>query len=619
MKKFKFMALAFVAATVTFSSCNDDFVNTSPLNELSAENVWSDAALAEAFVTEIYAGFGNGTFDQQMLASLTDEALYTHPGTGITTITEGRSNPADIGWVNGTLRWDNMYSRIRAANLALENLADPKFENTGGIVDRLKGEATFLRAYYYHQLARYYGGVPIIDRTYSLGEDDYLAARNTWAETVDFIVKDLDAAATLLDGKKLANGRATKAAALAIKSRILTYAASDLHDIPTAKTKSTVIAGFAKPELLGYLSGSRVERWEKARTAAKAVVDLNRGYKLNLTEPVSAAQGTTNYMDVSLARNGGQTELLLARYFTSAKRENGGRRGLYDGPNGYNNWAGNTPIQSFVDDYEMMDGTKFDWKNPAHAADPYANRDPRFEASVLYEGSPWKVRSNANLPKDPASQIQTGRYEVINAEGKKVTHFGLDTRNSSIEDWNGSYTGYYFRRYIDPNPAIVDQNTWQEIPSPMFRYTEAVFHYIEANLNLGNEAEARDWLNKIRFRAGMPAVKDAGSALVARFRNEKRIEMAFEEQRYHDARRWMIAPSTLGRKADGIQIVGTLKPGKEVKVYKYSKENYNYTYTPFLIDPGKENRAWDDKLYFLPISRQEENRNEKLVQNPGYK
>lgn len=618
MRKLKIVALAFVAAAVSVTSCNDDFVNTQPLGELSESAVWNDAALAEAFVTEIYAGFRFGGFEEQSLSSLTDETIFTHPGRGITTITESRSNPADIGWVSLNLRWDAMYSRIRAANLALKNLENPQFPNTGNVVERLTGEAKFMRAYYYHQLARYYGGVPLIDRPYELGEADYKAPRATWEQTVNFIVKDLDDAAALLDGKNMAAGRANKAAALALKARILTYAASDLHDLTTAKAKSSVIASYSNPEFLAYSGGSRTERWQKAKDAAKAVLDLNRGHLMNLTAPVSPEQGTTNYMNLSLARNGGQNELLMARYFINAKQENGGRIGLYNGPNGYNNWAGNTPIQLLVDDYEMMDGTRFDWNNAEHAADPYVNRDPRFKASILYEGSPWKVRSNANLPKDPASQIQTGRYEVVNAAGQKVTHFGLDTRQSSIEDWNGSYTGYYIRKFTDPNPAIVDQNTWQEIPWPILRYTEAVFNYAEACIALGQEAEARDWLNKIRFRAGMPAITESGAALVARFRNEKRIEMLYEEQRYHDARRWMIAPSTLGRKANGIAIVGTLKPGKSVSVYKYSKENYAYTYTVFEIDPGKENRQWLDKMYYLPISRDEMNRNDKLVQNPGY-
>ena len=155
--------------TVSFfaSSCNDDFVNTTPLDQLSQEVVWGDASLAEAFVSELYGGLGVGGFNEQMLASLTDEAIFTHPGRNITTHTEGRINPADPGWINGTLSWVNMYQRIRAANLALENLAAPKFPNTNNIVDRLIGESKFMRAYYYHQLLRYYGGVPIVDKAFS--------------------------------------------------------------------------------------------------------------------------------------------------------------------------------------------------------------------------------------------------------------------------------------------------------------------------------------------------------------------------------------------------------------------------------------------------------------------
>ena len=230
--------------TVSFfaTGCNDDFVDTTPLDQLSQDVVWGDASLAEAFVSEIYSGLGNGGFDEQMLASLTDEAIFTHPGRNITTHTEGRINPADPGWINGTLSWVNMYRRIRATNLALENLAAPKFPNTNNIVDRLIGESKFMRAYYYHQLMRYYGGVPIVDKAFSLNDSDFLGARNTYEECVNFIVKDLDEAATKLDGKSLQKGRATKAAALALKSRVLVYAASDMADIPTAKAKSKALA-----------------------------------------------------------------------------------------------------------------------------------------------------------------------------------------------------------------------------------------------------------------------------------------------------------------------------------------------------------------------------------------
>lgn len=616
MKKiYLIIALSGVGSVLT--SCNDNFVNTVPLDQLSESVVWSDPNLAEAFVTELYGGLGNGGFDEQMLASLTDEASFTHPGRGITTITESRSNPADIGWVNGTLSWQNMYTRIRACNLALEKLkAATSFNAT--LVERLNGEAKFMRAYYYHQLVRYYGGVPIIDKSFSLSDTDFLSKRNTMKESIAFIVKDCDEAATLLNGKSLAAGRASKAAALALKSRILLYAASDLYDAATAKAKSSAMGAMVTPEILAYTDGDRISRWRAAKDAAKAVLDLSGfGNKLNLSEPASKEDGVANYMNNSLAKNGGEKELIFARYFINAKQENGGRIGLFNGPNGYHNWAGNAPIQNLVDDYEMMDGSKFSWSNPDHSSKPYENRDPRFYATLLYDGAPWKPRTADVASKDPANQIQAGQYE-LSSGSSKVPYFGLDTRKSTVEDWNGSYTGYYFRKFTDPNPAIVDQNTWQQIPWPFFRYTEAVLNYVEACIELGEEAEAKAWLNKVRFRSGMPAVTESGTALRDRYRNERRVEMAFEEQRYHDARRWMIAPTTLGNKVKIINVFGSLKPGKSVSLYKYDTSNYDYSYKVVEMDPGKENRSWADKMYFLPIHRDEMNRNKNLVQNPGY-
>lgn len=618
MNKLKFIPGGLVAALLFISSCSDEFLNTEPLGEVSEAAVWTDAALAEAFVTEIYAGLGQGGFEEQMLASLTDEAIFTHPGRNITTVTEARSNPANPGWISGTRSWENMYTRIRACNLAIERLSDPQFDNSSGIAERLIGEATFMRAYFYHQLLRNYGGVPIVDRTYGLEGEDYETSRNTYEECVNFIVSDLDNAAALLEGKSMESGRTNQAAALALKARVLTYAASDLHDIPTASSKSSLIASYGNKELLGYASGDRAARWQKAKDAAQAAMQLRSGNMLDLSAPVSPEEGTTNYINNSLSRNGGEQELLFGRYFINAKQEGGGRQGLYNGPNGYNNWAGNTPVQLLIDDYEMMDGTEFDWSNPEHAEAPYENRDPRFEASILHEGSPWKPRSTANQERDPLGQIQTGTYEVTNASGGTVTHFGLDTRNSPIEDWNGSYTGYYVRKFIDPDPAIVDQNTWQEVPWPVLRYTEVVLNYVEACIALGQDEEARNWLNKIRFRVGMPAVTESGDALRERYRNERRIEMAYEEQRFYDVRRWMIAPSTLDRQANGINIVGKLKPGKSLSIYRYDPEFYDYSYAVVNIDPGKENRAWLDKMYWMPIHRDEMNRNSELVQNPGY-
>ncbi|MCH7401651.1 RagB/SusD family nutrient uptake outer membrane protein [Belliella kenyensis] len=618
MKKYNRIYLLTFLLTGWLVSCNDDFLDTSPLGEVAESAVWSDAGLAEAFVTDIYGGLVWGGFNEQALASLTDEAIFTHPGRGITVVTEARSNPENPGWIDDSRAWSNMYARLRSTNIAIEKLSDPQFENTGGIVDRLLGEATFMRAYFSHQLLRNYAAFPIADRTYKLGEETYEIPRNTFEECVNFIIADLDKAAQLLDGHNLIRGRANRVAALALKARVLLYAASDLHDIPTASANSPIISSYSNKELLGYISGNRIERWQRAKDAAKAAMDLMPGNQLQLTTPLSAEQAATVYNNNSLSRNGGENEMIFGRYYLNSKPEWGGRQGLFNGPNGYNNWAGNTPVQLMIDDYEMMDGSDFDWSNPEHASAPYDNRDPRFYATFLYDGAQWKPRSPANQSRDPLGQIQTGSYEVTNASGAKVTHWGLDTRSSPIEDWNGSYTGYYVRKFIEPDPAHVDQNTWQEIPWPAIRVTEVVMNYIEACIELGQEDEARAWLNKIRFRAGMPATTASGQELREKYINERRVELAFEEQRYYDTRRWMIAPQTLGRQANGIQIRGTLKPGQSNTLYRYDPEIYDYNYQVFDIDPGKENRLWLDKMYWMPIHFDEMNRNSELIQNPGY-
>ncbi len=625
MKKITNISLMLLVLSATLHACNDDFVSTKPLSEVPQEVVWSDAGLSEAFVTEIYNGFGVGGFYEQQMASMTDEALFTHPNRGINTVTESRSNPADQGYIMETYEYGRMYTRIRATNIAISNLTEAKFDKTKA--DKLLGEAYFLRAYYYQQLLRYYGGIPIDNKIYTLNDKDYMVPRNTYEECVDAIVKDLDNAAQLLKGASQVKGRASEAAVLALKSRVLLYAASDLHDANKAKSKSTLLAGYKNPEYLMYTTGNQTDRWTKAKAAAKAVIDHSEfAYKLDLNQPVSAADGAINYMALSLG-GGSKTvdftaakDIILGRFFIDEKDERGGWVGRDNGPNGYHNWAGNTPIQLLVDDYETIAGEKFDWSNPTMAANPYQNRDPRLKATLLYDGADWKPRTADVAARDKVNQIQTGQYEVVNAQGQKTTHFGLDTRKSPIEDWNGSRTGYYIRKFTDPDPTMEDQNTRQRIPWPMFRYTEAVLNYVEACLELGEEGEAKIWMNKVRFRAGMPAIpsSESGAALKTRYRNERRVELAYEEHRFFDARRWMIAAETIGRKANIINITGTLKAGKSVTQYKYDPSSYTYKYVVSDIDPGIENRNWDDKMYFTSLHRDEINRNTKLIQNPGY-
>jgi len=615
MKKIIKTILIPVCSVILVTSCKKDFLNTQPLDKAAAASTWTDASLSEMFVTEIYNGIREGYLQQNSLDNQTDNCLFNF---GRQDIMESAISPSNTGSVLNTMEWGAMYSRIRAVNLALENLATAPFD--AGMVVRLKGESYFLRGYYYNQLLRYYGAIPLIKSSYLLTTPDFTIARNTYDQCVQSIVSDLDSAALLLDGKSLALGRATKAAAMALKSRVLTYAASDLHDMPTAKANSATINGFSNPELLGYVSGDQNARWVAAKAASKAVLDMGGyGYKLDLSAPQSKDDAISDYTKVYLSRGGGEKDAMFAKYYINAATDDWGawypRNNM---PNGYHGWSSTEPTQNFVDSYEMMDGSKFDWNNPVQAAAPYENRDPRFYASVFYDGAAWKPRTTDGAKIDPFGELQFGTYQLGTGGGTTSTYFGLDTRNSSIENWNGTRTGYVIKKFMDPNPAIVDMNQKQEVPTVLIRFTEVVFNYIEACLETGDEATAREWLNKIRFRAGMPATTATGAALVDLYRNERNIEMFAEDQRFFDARRWMIAPSVLGQKVRIMVITGTLKPGKAVSTYRYSKDNYNYDYHIQNIESGVENRSWNDKVYFPPIKLDEMNKNKKLIQNPGY-
>ena len=606
-------------------SCNTDFLNTKPLDKISSDATWADGALSQAFVFNVYSYLGYGGFEEQALAAYTDEAMFTHSGRNINTFTEGSETPGSLSWMSPTYEWNRMYLAIRQANIAIDNLPKATFSDAK-LKDQLLGEALFLRAYYYQQLVRFYGGVPLISKPYGLNED-YTIARSTYEDCIKFIVADLDKAVTLLDGKTMVAGRTSKVAALALKSRVLTYAASDLHDGATVKSKISSLASYPNLELVAYTTGDRTSRWQAAKAAAKAVLDLTSGYRLNLTAPASAADGRANYVSISMGGKSAvgdasaENELLFQRTHTAlyVAEDNwplgGIHYGINNGPNGYHNWAGNTPIQQLVDDYEMMDGSKFDWNKPDQKADPYANRDPRLGATILYDGSIWKPRPSDVAGLEPANQVQTGYYD----DGKGGRINGIDTRESAVENWNGSRTHYYTRKFIDSDPGIADnQSSAQVIPWPFIRTTEIALNYIEASIEVGDEAEAKNWLNKIRFRAGMPAVTDAGAALKNRYRNERRVELVYEEHRYHDARRWVIAPTTVGRGIKAINVDAKLKPGATPSApYKYDKSKYTYTYTP-VDNTENETRKWNDKMYFRPISRDEINRNAKLIQNPGY-
>jgi len=566
-----------------------DILDLNPKDQVSDAAVFTDPNLAETFLNDIYRGMGHGLYEI-MLASMTDETHFIHNYNTepvvqslITSSARGAIDDGRFAHFN----WAPTFSRIRQTNIFLSHIDGTTFDDTWK--QRMKGEAYFLRAYFYHNLMRMYGGVPLITKVYGLNEN-YEVARNSFRETVDFIVADADSAAALLPlaytGVNV--GRATKGAALALKARVLLYAASDLYNANAS----------GHPEN-GYTSlQDRTALWRAAKNAAKAVMDLGI-YGLFRPSPASTQDAVRNYGDLFLQKT--SEEAIMSRFFLS-NRDDGYNPGLHNGPNGYHTWGGNTPIQNLIDDYRMADGSTFAWSNPAHAAAPYANRDPRFYASILYDGAPWRTRPDDVKGLDPVGIMQT--FRQLKLPDSSVVA-GLDTRDSPVENWNGAYSGYYMLKFIDP--SVNHQFTKEQVPWIFFRYAEVLLNYAEASIELDEVGDALTALNQIRHRAGMPDLA-AGPGLRDEYRNERRIEMALEEQRFFDVRRWMIASQVLSKDASGINIFLEGASRADRSTWR------NYRYETHSIQP----RAWTDKMYFMPISRDEMNRNSSLTQNPGY-
>lgn len=593
MKQYKYILFSFLMSLFVISSCSDNFLETEPLDEFADGAVWGDQSLSQAFINNIYERLDQTFTQGRLKAMIVDEAHYRGNTASLQFNRSQLTADGIPAWGNNQSfsSWNDLYKSIRFANMFLEN-ADriPAEEH---VLNRMKGEAFFLRAYLYHQLMRQYGGVPIISRVYGL-VDEFTVPRSTLEETVDFIIADLDQAVDLLPESYSGNdiGRATRGAALALKSRVLVRAASDLYN-------TTVFPDYSHPELISFVGGSRTERWQAAKDASKAVMDLGL-YSLYKADPAPGEDIVENINQLFISKN--NEEDIFLRYFTLKDNV---QIGLVSGPNGWHNWGTNAPLGDLVDDYAMADGSRFDWSNPVHAARPYENREPRFYATILYEGAKWRPRPEYLRAEEPEGIIQVGKWEIWDAATNSVQiKHGLDTRQSPIENWNGSYTGYYSRKFIDPQ--YDHQYIRQDVPYRFIRYTEVVLNYVEACIELGEYEEARLHLNSVRRRAGLPPVTESGDALRDIYRLERRIELALEDHRIWDVRRWVAGPEAYDKSVTRAEVVYKLLPNKTTDSI------------PTITHVPLESHEWIDKAYFFPILRDELNRNELLIQNPGY-
>ncbi|WP_286860846.1 RagB/SusD family nutrient uptake outer membrane protein [Proteiniphilum sp. UBA5510] len=551
---------------------NEGLLDDTDLDELTLEKVFSDTENTRSALYDLYGRMrevennNSGSFSRLMSMNVQVAMLdnATDDGAGNTTrnaglvpgiqryiagAITGTTNP-----VVGTHPWTFYYTAIRNANIFLANV------NKSPLTDSEKtssaNQARFLRAYYYHELFRWFGPLVI-----STEPSDPFAfedtRRESLANTVEFIVNEFD---TLSMEGKLPDkwegsdyGRATRTAAMAYKARTLLYAASSLYESSGVK-------------------------WEEAAEAAMDVINYSEAKGLH-----------------SLYIHSDEPEKSYTRYFNERSNpENilvylrAPDNDLYNLFPAFNPWNVNkelttVPTQWLVDSYDMADGSEpivgynSDYSpviNPNsgyNEQDPYKNRDPRFYQTILHHGMTW--------PK-------------VNNKPAKVD---ITTPNN----WG---SGYFLVKFLDDR---IDHRTGGQTSMNfiMMRYAEVLLNYAEAVNEASDTQAARtkavEQLNRIRKRAGIINPINASdytqSTLRERIRKERRVELCFEEHRFFDIRRWKIANDVMNKPAIGIAI-----------------ENGNFTRKVL------DKRNYNERMNLAPLPNNEVNNSPLIFQNPGY-
>lgn len=456
------------------------------------------------------------------------------------------------------MEWGTIYKKIRKCNVFIDGVEKSTLSDE--FKNKRLGEAKTLRAFFYHQLWMLYGGVPIItkpDNRITDG-DAIFHPRATFDETFTFIQSELAEAADLLPnliGTGNAKGRVTKGTALTIKGWVEVFYASKRNN-----------------------PGNDLSRWATAAATNKQVMEL--GYTLY-----------PKYDELFLTTGNSNSEGILYREYLGIKK--GSIVIGYQGPNTVGtqwlSWGGSTPTQELVDDYAMANGKAItDAGSGYDENNPYANREPRFKQSVLYNGNTFN-----GLPF--LSAVGSGSNSIDLADATDNTNTGYCTKKRmdttvNIFQWGASGQNLYF-----------------------FRYAEVLLNYAEAqNEAVGPDGSVYAALDEVRERAGIPTFTDvypgvSQAQMRELIRKERRVELAFEDKRYYDLIRWEIAEVNLNHVMHGMKI--TPNGGG----YTYEKIN--------VVPSGAPQWSFDkNKNYLLPIPLKALGQNPELKdhQNPGY-
>jgi hypothetical protein len=592
MKKY----LIIILFLTTFS-CAEDMLDREPLDVMSENVVWTDPALISSYLNGIYAdvpfvfydmletgqGFNWGNWSNVLskpfqATAMSDEARYT---------LWGAEPDFKLGTLNSTGGlfefWG--YDVIRRTNDFIERVSastsvDEAFKKTK------IAEARFLRAYMYFEMVKRYGGVPLITKAQKLDdpEEELYPKRNKEDEIYSFIMTECDACATDLP-PSLEYGRATKFAALALKSRAALYAAS--------------IAKWGKVQLdgvVGIPNAKSDSYWQMAYNASKQIIESGI-FQLYNKYPSDKA---LNYQNIWLDER--NIEVIFAKQYTGiggvANNFNFPEVPKYKHP--WGGGVGTKPYLEMLEEYENADGTpgisRAELTSKIRTPEElWGKKDPRFKGSLYTQGTPW-------------IDITLSMYLGIQDENGNILYTAYNGVNPEAPNEGGWGGPFGILKFLPSK--LVQYPDAGDADWVVFRYGEILLNFAEAAFELNKTDEALNAVNQIRNRAGITPLASVTRDAI---RHERKIELAFELHRYWDLRRWRTATTALSR--------------------NFTSFNYVLDYTSYALDKTKpkfriqlvekidganSSPMFMEKHYYLPITPNRIANNKNLIENPGY-
>jgi len=589
----KLLSILFITCvTFIFNAC-DNFLDISPNDRISDAGIWNDANTIKMYINDVYhsingplyiwssrngrdnIGGAPAIFDNFMTGDLWYNGgnLYTY------------SQWSKSTNLNALIRWTDCYTNIRKINNALEGLNSSTSLGQSD-KERYFGDMYFWRAMLYYELFCFYGKIPIIDHSQNRHEEEIFNERDNETDVVAFIISDFEKAIAYLpkDIPDVELGRATKGSAIGMLATAYLHFAGVMQDIIGEAARDFYRKAYETADILisGELSGKYDLFGKNASDKATAFHSLFLVANEYNEEVIFDIQFTDDGVDVGGTGRRGHDLMGVSHAGSYGQNTDGS----------YGGWGRNTPTQNLVDKFRMADGSSFDWNNPVHAANPYEGREPRFYASILYNGVAWRgdiSYSSTNMPT---------------ADGTALVE------NTAMKRGTNSYTmtGYYLKKLIDPSKRGGTPNRYAPFEGSdqnliVLRYAEILLTYAEAkNEYSGPDVSVFAALNAVRNRGGLDDISGLGQAeLREQIRTERHIELCFENKRYFDIMRWRVGPETIGQDVYGMDITYTMEDGAPVAHY-----------TKILLT---EKSFESPKNYLMPIPDAVTGRNPKLLPN----